>query len=241
MRSKLLTAAGLLSSAAAFTAPAWAADILPEWQPPAVQPVRPVPPNGPYVADWTGFYFGFDIGSAWGRTSFDPATTAVTPPPGTSANGDILGGHAGYNWQYGSLVGGVEVDYTGAGLTNTSPFIPGTLVSKESTLDELGSARGRFGYAVLPNVVTYGTAGVGWGRSRLTVTDPAAGFSETAFINEFGWVAGGGVEYRLFEHLQLRLEYLHYDFGESTADLSTRSVSQRDRVDLVRGGISYKF
>jgi outer membrane immunogenic protein len=244
MRSRLLAAVGLLASATTCAGPAGAADVwpapLPVYAPQPVYAPRPAPP--PYLSEWTGFYFGFDGGGAWDRASFDPALSLLTGPvPGATASGAVFGGHAGYNWQYGPLVGGVEVDYTSTNLTSTSPFALGTLATKESRLDQLGTARGRFGYAVLPNVLAYGTAGAGWGYSRLTVNFPVSGVSERAFVNEFGWVAGGGVEYRLFEHIQLRAEYLHYDFGESSASLPIRPVSQRDRVDIIRGGISYKF
>jgi outer membrane immunogenic protein len=196
----------------------------------------------PYIPDWAGFYFGIH-GGGWDHASFDaPFLTLLgIPIPGFTASGGVFGGHAGYNWQYGPIVGGLEVDFDGTDIKQTSPFIVGTTITKENKIEELASVRARPGWAVLPNLLAYGTAGLGWAHDRFTVNFPAVPFSEEAFANQFGWVAGASLEYRLFEHLLLRAEYLHYDFGRGTADLFLFPVNIRDRIDVVRAGISYKF
>ncbi len=70
-----------------------------------------------------------------------------------------------------------------------------------------------------------------------------------------GWVAGGGGQLRLWNSNWLaRLEYLHYDFGQSRADFqgfydsdfggletNVRVTSGRVTADVVRAGIDYKF
>jgi opacity protein-like surface antigen len=66
---------------------------------------------------------------------------------------------------------------------------------------------------------------------------------------QLGWVAGAGLEYKIFEHLLLRAEYLHYDLGKSfngNEDLVSDRVTiddsvARTTVDVIRGGLSYKF
>jgi outer membrane immunogenic protein len=175
-----------------------------------------------------------------------------------SAGGGIFGGHAGYNWEYGPVAGGIEVDFSGTDIKNTSAFFAGfpsgflagvspAFLAREIKTDELASARGRLGYALLPNLLAFGTAGIARGHSLLTVTNPATPASAATFMNELGWVAGGGVEYRLFEHLLLRAEYLHYDFGRNTAVNALApiglpgGVNIRNQIDIIRGGISYKF
>ena len=70
---------------------------------------------------------------------------------------------------------------------------------------------------IFPNLLLYGTAGVGWAHSRLTTTQlSAAGalVTATSFSDEFGWVAGAGLEWKFWDHLLLRGEWLHYDFGQ---------------------------
>jgi opacity protein-like surface antigen len=104
----------------------------------------------------------------------------------------------------------------------------------------LASARARLGYVVFPGLLAYGTAGAGWGHSSFTF---ASGTSSNA--NQFGWVAGAGLEYKLVEHVLLRAEYLHYDFaktGVSAVDARTGLIPNfSETIDVVRGGLSYKF
>jgi outer membrane immunogenic protein len=201
-------------------------------------PPKVVPP-----ADWTGFYLGLHGGYGWGDASFDNA-----PFPNGSPKGGVFGGHAGYNWQYGSVVTGLEVDFSGADIkdsatyTTAKTYITGypcyphsvtvfTNHAQDLKTDELASARGRLGYTVLPSLLAYGTAGLGWGHSSLTVD----GVSSDA--DNFGWVAGAGLEYKVFEHVLVRAEYLHYDF----AKVSYGDFNARTTVDVARGGLSYQF
>jgi outer membrane immunogenic protein len=237
MRNKLLAAVGFLVSAAACAGPGAAADF------PAVgQPSPPyqltVPSSSYYVPDWVGFYFGINGGGGWDHASFDAL-------PGASLNGGVVGGHAGYNWQYIQIVGGVEVDFSSADLTETSLVgTPINLSVRHSKIDELASARGRLGFTILHNLLAYGTGGIGWAHTRVTLTDTAIGSITSADENAFGWVAGAGLEYRLFEHVLLRAEYLHYELGTVTlpALISPgNNISIRNNIDVVRGGISYKF
>ena len=56
--------------------------------------------------------------------------------------------------------------------------------------------------------------------------------------NQFGSVAGAGLEYKLIEHVLLRAEYLHYDFAKTTF---APVDNVKETVDVVRAGLSYKF
>ena len=211
MRSKFWCGIGLLALITAGTGPAGAADLARKAPPPVAAPV--------YLSDWAGFYIGINGGYGWGETKFDDARFNAKP------KGGVFGGHAGYNWQYGSVVGGLEVDFDGADVKQT-------VLGFENKIDELASARGRLGYALFPGLLAYGTGGIGWGH--FSTSSPHASFD----TNEFGWVAGGGLEYKLIEHLLLRAEYLHYDFGKTTFP---NFDNVKNTVDVVRGGLSYKF
>jgi len=81
----------------------------------------------------------------------------------------------------------------------------------EEKTNELASARARLGYVVFPGLFAYGIAGTGWGHTEFS----SHGFTVSAG-NQFGWVAGAGLEYKLIEHVLLRAEYLHYDFAQTT-------------------------
>jgi opacity protein-like surface antigen len=86
---------------------------------------------------------------------------------------------------------------------------------------------------VLPNLLAYGTGGAGFGHT--TISHPG---SPDEGISQFGWVAGAGLEYKLLTKWIVRAEYLHYDF-DKTSSYSFPGISET--VDVVRGGVSYKF
>src|SRR5262249_25545493 len=87
----------------------------------ADMPLKAPPRAAPVYNDWTGFYvFGFG-GYSWGKISPDgfPASAIAEEALGIGdpfhnpkPKGGLGGFGGGYNWQYGSWVGGVEVDYT---------------------------------------------------------------------------------------------------------------------------------
>jgi outer membrane immunogenic protein len=87
-----------------------------------------------------------------------------------------------------------------------------------------------------PNLLAYGTAGVGWARSKVTFCED--GDCGTSAESSFGWVAGAGLEYQFNNNWRLRAEYLHYDFGTVTY---FGSASADLRVDVVRGALTFKF
>jgi outer membrane immunogenic protein len=221
MRTKLWCGIGLLASAMACAGSVMAADLAVKAPPPGAMPV--------YLSDWAGFYVGINGGGGWGRTSFDFSTV-----DNTTTSGGLFGGHFGYNWQYGSVVAGVEADFDGADLKKTDAF------GLEQKTDELASARGRVGYLFVPNLLAYGTGGLGWGHTALTDTNGTfTGVTgSSAAVSQFGWVAGAGLEYKLVDHVLLRAEYLHYDFSKDTF---TGFDNVRETVDVVRGGLSWKF
>lgn len=175
--------------------------------------------------------------------------------------------HAGFNWQSGAVVGGLEGDLSFTDIKGSSfnaasaltTFSANSLTAANSgAFDMLGSGRGRLGYLVSPNVLLYGTGGLAWTRfvdnndsTALSVNIPPPGsFGINGSIStpswRFGWVAGLGVETRLFDSNWLaRVEYLHYDFGNSGSSANSNSLSSLTTgnltLDVVRAGISYKF
>ena len=200
---------------------------------------------------------------------------------GIHSNGFIAGFQAGYNQQWANWVGGLEIDLSGANITGSTSTsatnavtfdsetpVTGThAATMQDKFELLGSARARVGYLILPDLLFYGTGGLAFTRFTQSTTET---LSETAppgsccsssetFSNStpswrFGWAAGVGGEYRLWGSNWLaRVEYLHYDFGNSGSFSSTQTfegVSSNNgggftsghlTVDVVRGGLSYKF
>jgi outer membrane immunogenic protein len=212
---------GLLASIMASAGAASAADM--PVKAPRVVPAAPV-----YLSDWAGFYIGINGGGGFADEKFDTLPTWNKKP-----SGGLVGGHAGYNWQTGSVVGGLEVDFDGADINQT--FTPVAGVNAKEKTDELATARARLGYLVLPALLAYGTAGAAWGHTELTATRTAVTTNDT---DQFGWAAGAGLEYKIWDHFIARAEYLHYDFAKT----STPNFGNfRESIDAVRGGLSYKF
>jgi len=263
MRGKFLFGIGLLAFAGAGVESAVAADFPVKAAPP------PVAVSPAYVPDWVGFYVGIHGGGGWGHESFEPSESfsiggVVVPfvtPPGTDPKGGVFGFQFGHNWQWGPVVGGLEIDFSGADLTGSNvffnPFLTGIGVRNQYTVDkkvdELASARGRLGYLIFPNWLLYGTAGIGWGHERITTTANIANVvfsSETSELNEFGWVAGVGLEWKFAPNWLLRGEWLHYDFARvvnpnnnaiQSTILLLDNGNVRTTVDVARAALSYKF
>jgi len=230
----------------------------------ADMPLKAAPRAAPVYTDWNGFYvFGFG-GYSWGKIS--PNDIDLYPFHNPKPKGGVFGFGGGYNYQYGAWVGGIEVDYgfsdekddqsiTFGGCpelakkASLSISCSGLSIGLNSKIDALGSARLRTGYLFTPNLLAYGTAGVAWGRANVSLnicegSDCVDLLSSKT--NLFGWVAGGGLEYKLFEHVRIRGEYLHYDFGSSTYAFSTPfligiNVNNKTTDDVVRGALIWSF
>src|SRR5258708_32903720 len=106
MRTKLWYGIGLLASIVAGAGSAVAADLGVRAPPPGLAPV--------YLSDWAGFYVGINGGGGWAETTFD-----FFPGNNAKPAGGLIGAQSGYHWQYGSLVGGLEVDFDGPGIEQT--------------------------------------------------------------------------------------------------------------------------
>src|SRR5260370_6536560 len=99
---------------------------------------------------WAGPYLGGNLGYAWGSVDNN-----LTKPSGFAG-----GVQAGYNWQQGPWVFGVEGDIQATGADDT--FAPWKFANPW-----VGTVRGRVGYA-LGNVLFYGTRGLSLGVLRAT-------------------------------------------------------------------------
>ncbi len=199
----------------------------------SVAPLYKAPPPVQYAApvyNWTGFYIGANGGGGWGHSWWSA--------PGTSFNlsGGQVGGTAGYNWQFGNTVLGLEGDMDWSHLSGSSSS---TLCSGCSVNDNwLSTVRGRAGYA-FGGVLPYVTGGLAVGDINATVP----GFAGASTTNA-GWTVGGGLEVALSQNWSAKAEYLHVDLGHFNCGLNcgtipTDNVSMHD--DVVRAGLNYHF
>src|ERR1017187_3405891 len=149
-----------------------------------------------------------------------------------TGSGWVAGAQAGYNWQQGSWVYGLETDLSGTGLKSSMSGglvnpCPNDVANTSAKIDWYGTVRGRAGWTA-GNVLFYGTGGFAYGKVDLSSSFSTAGLSlnlDTSSVRA-GWVAGAGIEYLLQPNLTLNLGYQYVDLGTaSLADPTAGSSS----------------
>ena len=150
---------------------------------PAPVPVAPAPVMT--GIDWTGFYAGGQIG--YGQLDSDAINDSDDP------SGAIYGVHAGYNYDFGSLVLGGELDFDGTSIEADDPATEVESVARAKV--KLGYDAGVF--------MPYATAGV----ARVQTSDALDGETDGSF-------AGLGLSYLLSDTLIVGGEVLQHQFED---------------------------
>lgn len=194
--------AALLGASTLLAAPAFAGGLE---QPVVEAEVVPAPVAivAQPSADWSGFYAGANIG--YGKLKGDLAGTEVA-----DADGAIGGVQAGYRWDFGQTVLGVEAAYSGSNVEDSATGVE--LKNKADLKLQLGYDLGQS--------LVYGTVGA----SRAKISDGTTSVSDT------GWVAGLGYDYALTEQWTVGGEYLYHkydDFNDSGVDIDGSTVALR--------------
>jgi outer membrane immunogenic protein len=198
----------------------------------------------------------------------------------THPSGFIGGGQIGYNYQMGWFVWGIEADFSGADISgsnsktataivfdNTTTIVDTIAGTANQKLDWLGTLRGRVGFVPFTPLLVYATGGLAYGHvstdttlsETATVTGvPVCPCSATSTAStsstQFGWTVGGGAEWMFAPHWSLKAEFLYYDLGHVSADMTLTELSGgvpfttigiTSRVnfngDIARGGINHRF
>jgi outer membrane immunogenic protein len=239
MKKVLFGAIGL----AALAAPAYAAD-LPQRPPPA-----PAPVVVPYIYDWTGFYIGANGGygsnrACWGAFVVDGAT--FNTEGCNSKSGGIFGGQAGYRWQIGGAVFGLELQGDWANLRASIPSIAFPGGFDYSKVTSVGLFTGQIGYAWGPALL-YVKGGGAWANNNFTVVNAAGlGFINVS-SNRVGGSVGVGFEYGFTPNWSVGVEYDHLMMGSANNSFScsagcaaaANTISQN--IDMVAVRVNYKF
>jgi outer membrane immunogenic protein len=269
MKLTKIFAAALLASTAAGSA--FAADL----------PSRKVAPV--YVAPapiftWSGLYVGVNAGYAWSNSNRTTLYATDTGPfgfvfaqatgvlpytlGGNGKGGFIGGGQIGYNWQFGSMVAGLEADIQGVSTKGNisyagfSPIAQPTYSNFHRSASYLGTVRARLGFTVMPTFLLYATGGLAYGGTNLSFAaygptwGPALAVAGSANKTAVGWTAGLGAEYALSPNWSVKAEWLYYDLGSLQtgtavyaygANLTTLQARVRTNGNIVRAGVNYRF
>jgi len=144
----------------------------------AADMIRKAPPYPVSMSPmWSGAYVGFNVGYAWGSshattsvadpgTYFLPASVAQIAAAGAgtvNSKGFTGGVQAGYNWQFGRVVFGIEADANALSLkgsrTASATYLiaaPAAFtITQEVKTDWLATIRPRLGYA-FDSILVYG-------------------------------------------------------------------------------------
>lgn len=223
---KCLAAAGVsLAVLAAVSGQAFAAD-LPQSSYPATDYSAPVD-NSRF--NWSGFYFGGNLGWGWAQFRTDSAATGKF---NADTNGVGLGIHGGYNHEiFPNFIAGLEADlqytdYTKSRVSNG--------ISVRASSNWNGSVRGRLG-VTFDRFMVYGTGGLA--IADLAVRAPTGKHDDT----QLGWVAGAGVEGAVTDNITARVEYLYADYGRDSFNLGPVRYRTETQTSTIRAGVSYKF
>ena len=117
-------------------------------------------------------------------------------------------------------------------------------------IDWFGTVRARFGFAILPRLLIYGTGGLAYAHSDQTagVVNLVANYVSSRSETDIGWTAGGGLEYAVTPHWTVKVEFLHFDVGHHSmtapSDTGTPFAVKYDWdtiFNTVTVGANYKF
>ena len=242
MKTRLLGLLAATTLATAGISAASAADLPSRYAPPPI--IAAVP-----VFTWTGFYLGAQVGYGWNANENDivlPTGFVVQRGDfGDSGDGFLAGVHAGYNYQIGSFVIGVEGDVEGVfGDDDDGDVVvigPGGGVFTNyglagNALDWQGSVRARAGFA-FDRALIYATGGFAFGG-----VSGSFGLLDSGDDNLTGWTLGAGIEYAFTNNLTTRLEYRYTNFDGGNNVFNNVTLGSNDiEFHTVRAGLSYKF
>lgn len=210
------------------------------------------------VYNWTGLYVGGHVGYA--SVSETQTGTDLSTVPlefgSNKFNGGLGGGQIGFRYQIGTVVLGVEGDYSWAGLDGPScgnlAFRISTYTCK-SRIDSIASVTGQFGIAY-DRALFYLKAGEAWARERDTLTqftsDPLnlISTSVSGLVTRNGPTVGAGLEWAFSSNWSARAEYDYIHLDTTSIPLTSPLIPGRvfhndvlDQIHLVKLGINYKF
>jgi outer membrane immunogenic protein len=249
----------LVAALAATSGSAVAADLPAPLPAPAPAAAMPEPPP-----TWTGWYAGLNAGAVWGDddvswlvtsgfTAAGAADLNNSSPGRVRTAGFTGGGQLGYNFQFQSLVAGLEADVQYTAVDGTRSILSQVFLNPYAqSVDShwLSTTRGRLGFAYGPWLL-YGTGGLA--VAHVGYSDNFLGLHGVGPINSssdytaLGWTAGGGAEWAFASRWSVKLEYLFVDLGshtDSATNATGRAVVAHMHSlteDIARIGVNYRF
>ena len=201
--------------------------------------------TGPAV-NWTGYYAGAQIGYMSGSADWDVNKVNNGYHEYWRPHGGFGGLHAGYNYQVGTAVFGLQAE---ANLIDNrkwhTDFADEKLMASSSVFGSLDARMG----ATFERALVYAIGGIAFANNKtkgVTAIGPDQVLTATFSGNNVGWNIGLGVEYAVDDRWSVRAEYRYYDFGKknfpnSEGDTYYYAHSHSYVDHTLRLGLSYKF
>jgi outer membrane immunogenic protein len=239
----------LAGIAALFVIPAVAADL------PTKKAVVVVPVATEY--DWTGIYFGGNLGWNWGNTNYSDynLSNGVWLDSGSEHLSSFIGGgQIGYRYMFPQrFVVGAEasLDWNAGNSNSTASLVSKKYYDSTSYSSGLGGhVVAQAGYA-WGDFLPYIKGGWAWTNSAVThfqnygtVGALAAGNAQQASLYRSGWTIGAGLSYRVWQNWEVFGQYMYANYG--TADITyiaplSRSVHSSLSSNTLTAGVNLKF
>ncbi|MBC7579038.1 MAG: porin family protein [Tardiphaga sp.] len=199
------------------------------------------------AANWTGWYLGGNVGSGTGRDRSSLVGGGNNEVFNLAPDGINGGVQAGYNWQSGNWVYGVEADIQASSQKDNKTTVALGNTAYDAKLPWFGTVRGRLGYSV-GQTLFYATGGYAYGGVKTKINTGGVQVANISNTQD-GYAVGGGIE-TPFKLLGLfgpswtsKTEYLYVDLGSAsnvipgTTAVSTSSVTEH----IFRTGLNYRF
>ncbi|MDX6806931.1 outer membrane protein [Terrihabitans rhizophilus] len=196
-------------------------------------------PNG---FDWSGFYAGASIGYASHTATLeDPNYNWYGHIKDLQSGGAAGGVQAGYNWQVGAAVFGVEADVTAFGNEIDERYSGSVDISYD--MNWMATFRGRIGLG-LGNTLVYVTGGVAVAETDASWLEDGDASDSWPYLGDtkVGGIAGIGIEHAFSNRLSARVEGLLARFEENLAtNAEGEDMRPSDTIAFARVGLNYHF
>lgn len=234
----------LLSSSAAFILLGSAASNAGGYTTPVVDPA----PVAPVVleqmpTDWVGGYAGATLGYAFGGDDdvglFD-GTTNLGRLGKLELDGANAGIRAGYLWQYSRWVFGPEIGYEAGNIKDSFGFDDGLSGGEfKGKAKDVIALRVKSGYAVSPETLIYGIAGVASGKFEYSAEGAGQSFKDD--FRTTGYIVGFGAEQKLTDMMSITAEYEYANFGSESITLDDVQSTASPDYSNIKVGVNFRF
>ena len=229
--------------------------------------------SAPPAPSWTGFYIGANGGAGTGTTQSNVnvggatvttlgtittlGVTGLTLPLSSYSLTGFLGGvQAGYNWQTGPFVLGIEGDFDGATFQGSTSCI--ILYTCSAKHDWVGDITARLGVVAFDKALIYVKGGAAWADSShslsasFSTTTATASISGSATDTAVGGLLGMGIEYGFLPHWSAKIEYDYIQFANQNVNATLTATGATvgtvalplqitELVQFVKAGVNYHF